>query len=155
LGRAAKAIRALGARAILSHASASDECSATGLQQLGANARFGGENRRDEPVRPGLGFASVARCDDALLRELARSGQELGLTIHGDLDSSAEALARLRSAGLLDQKCALAAAGREELRALLEAEAPRLLRVLVPPRDRLPWRLDEPGQRVGEEAVAM
>jgi len=165
LQRQAKAIRALGARAVVAHANNSDDGSAAGLHQVAANAKFAADSRGDELVRPGLGFASVARCDDALLRELARSSQELAVAIHGDIDSSAAAresesfanaaLARLRSLGLLDRNCAVATGCREELLALLPVEAPGLLRVIVPPHHCLPWRLEDFRERISAAAVAI
>ena len=106
----------------------------------------------------------MTRCDDALLKELARSSQELMVTIHGDLDSSPDrasrsfdhrALARLKSLGLLDRRAALAARCREELLALLQVEAPGLLRIVVPPRHCSAWELDAFRERLSTEAVAI
>lgn len=165
LQRQAKAIRALGVRAVICHASSSDEGSASGLHQLRANARFAADRRGEELVRAGLGFAALERCDDGLLTELARTGRELTVTVHGDLDSSAAAresssfdnrtLARLKRVGLLDRSGVIAVGSPEELLALLQVDAPGLVRVVLPPRNCPPWQLETLRDRLSTGAVAI
>jgi 5-methylthioadenosine/S-adenosylhomocysteine deaminase len=135
LQRQATAIERIGARAVITHRSSSVEGSAAGLDQLGANALFAGDFHHHDLIRPGLGFAPPELCDDSFLRRLSQISEELGLAIHGELGEGPgdQAVTRLRSFGLLERNAAIAANSAEQLLALLQARAPRLWPVLVPP----------------------
>ncbi len=144
LKQQATAVERIGARAVITHGSSSVGGSAAGLDQLGANARFAADFRNHDLIRPGLGFASPDLCDDSFLKRLSQSSEELGLPIHGDLSQGPteprdrvwadQAVTRLQSFGLLERNARVAANSGEQLLALMQPKAPRLVPVLVPPR---------------------
>jgi len=135
LQRQATAVARIGARAVITHGSSSVEGSAAGLDQLGANALFAADFHNHDLIRPGLGFASPDLCDDSFLKRLSQTSEELGLAIHGELGQGPadQAVTRLQSFGLLERNAAVAANSGDQLLALMQPKAPRLLPVLVPP----------------------
>jgi cytosine/adenosine deaminase-related metal-dependent hydrolase len=135
LQRQATAIERIGARAVITHRSSSVEGSAAGLDQLRANALFAADFHNRDLIRPGLGFASPDLCDDSFLNRLSQTSEELGLAIHGELSQGVaeQEVTRLQSFGLFERNAAVAANSAEQLLALLQRKAPRLMPVLVPP----------------------